>query len=172
MHPSALKSGKQFFEKYAIRGSIVEIGSCVVGGGSLRDVSPAGCKYLGLDICEGPGVDVAMPDPYSFPILDGCADCVVCSSVFEHVEFFWLTFLEMVRVVKVGGLIYANAPSNGIVHGYPVDCWRFYPDAGQALAKWALRSGLPVEVVETWIGPPDGADSARWEDWVCVWRKL
>ena len=171
MHPSALRNGKNFFDKYSIGGSIVEIGSRGEGGGSLRGVAPVGCSYVGLDIHEGPGVDVVMYDPYEFPLLDGSFDCVVCSSVFEHVEFFWLTFVEMVRVCKPGGYIYANAPSNGIVHRCPVDCWRFYPDAGVALARWAYRQGYPVEVVETWIGPPDEEDPARWADWVCVWRK-
>ncbi|MFP4076345.1 MAG: hypothetical protein ACLFTD_07650 [Halochromatium sp.] len=47
----------------------------------------------------------------------------------------------MLRVVKRGGLIYLNAPSNGSYHGYPFDHWRFYPDAGRALASWSERVG-------------------------------
>jgi hypothetical protein len=45
----------------------------------------------------------------------------------------------MARVVKSGGFIYLNAPSNGYVHNHPLDIWRFYPDAGIALEKWAKK---------------------------------
>lgn len=170
MHATAMKYGKQFFDKYAPFQTIVEVGSMIVAGGSLRDVAPRCLNYLGVDCAPGEGVDVVADDPYLLPVCDGYADAVVSSSTFEHAEFFWLTFLEMCRVCKSGGYIYVNSPSNGYVHRHPVDCWRFYPDAGQALTNWAKRNGVKLELLETFIGEPD-EDVAHWEDFVGVWRK-
>ena len=176
MHTTAMKYGREFFEKYGAPGwKIVEIGSQEVEGqgqreGALRQAAPERSEYIGVDMAAGLGVDVVADDPYSLPFNYGMADAVVSSSTFEHVDFFWLTFLEMCRICKPGGYIYLNSPSNGPVHRHPVDCWRFYPDAAQALTKWADYGGYQLEVVETFIGEPD-PDRAHWEDWVCVWRK-
>ena len=48
-----------------------------------------------------------------------------------------MTFKEMCRIVKPTGYIYVNAPSAGPYHMYPGDNWRFYSDAGHALAYWS-----------------------------------
>ena len=170
MHPSAMNFAAQFFTRYAPH-EIVEIGSYDLCGGPMRSVAPPGCSYIGMDLVGGNGVDIVMTDPYTIPLPDSCVDATVSTSTFEHIEFPWLTFLEMVRVVRVGGLVYVNAPSNGPYHRHPTDCWRYYLDAGPAFAKWAIRNGLHVEVVETFIGEPDGGDPEGWKDWVCVWRR-
>lgn len=176
MHDSALKHVKNFFYLYVKPGStIVEVGSQIVEGqalrcGSMRQVAPQNCTYIGLDSCVGFGVDLVMEDPYSIPLEAECADAVVSSSTFEHVPLFWLTFLEMCRVLKPGGYLYVCAPSNGRVHRYPVDCWRFYPDAGDALTEWAKRKGYDLTLLESFIGHPDPGPS-KWEDFVSVWRK-
>ncbi|MFL5257242.1 MAG: methyltransferase domain-containing protein, partial [Rhodopila sp.] len=88
------------------------------------------------------------------PLASGVADAVVTSSAFEHDVCFWDTFLELVRILRPGGLLYVNVPSNGAFHRYPLDCWRFYPDAGVALARWACRRGLQIALVESFIGQP------------------
>lgn len=74
----------------------------------------------------------------------------------------------MVRVLRPGGLIYLNSPSNGDFHRYPVDCWRFYPDSGVALQNWARRQGQNVTLVESFIGETmDGI----YNDFVAVFVK-
>lgn len=170
MHPSAMEAARVFFEKYQPY-DIVEIGSYDLCGGPMRSAAKHPCFYVGMDLCPGNGVDKVMADPYVIPAAGGTYDAAVSTSTFEHIEFFWLSFLEMVRVVKVGGLIYINAPSNGPYHRHPNDCWRYYLDAGPALAKWANRNGYNVEVLETAIGEPDGGNPDGWKDWMCVWRK-
>ena len=170
MHYTAMNYGKHFFEKYGPFRNVIEVGSMVVAGGSLREVATEGCNYVGIDCDVGPGVDIVATDPYAFPTVSNVADAVVSSSTFEHADFFWLTFLEMCRICKPGGYIYINVPSNGYVHRHPVDCWRFYPDAAQALTKWAARNGYSLECIESFIGEPD-PDIAHWEDFVGIWRK-
>lgn len=172
MHPSAMEFARIFFDKYRPE-SVVEIGSYDLCGGPMRSAATYGYRsYVGMDLMPGNGVDKVMSDPYLIPAPRGWFDAAVSTSTFEHVEFPWLLFLEMVRVVKPGGLVYINAPSNGPYHRHPVDCWRYYLDAGQAFAKWANRNGYSVEVLETGIGEPDGGDPGGWRDWWAVWRKL
>ena len=177
MHQSALHFGKAFFDTYLSRVApselfVVDVGSLNVNG-SLRQFAPPGSRYVGADFAEGAGVDVVLTDPYRLPFESGSVDAVVCSSVFEHSEFFWLLFVECLRIVKSDGLVYISAPSNGMVHRYPIDCWRFYPDAGHALVNWARRQGQPALLLESFIapkiGPIDG--EGMWNDFVAVFLK-
>lgn len=145
MHRSAMSNAKLFFDTYAGAASncrLLDIGSQNVNG-SLHDVCPKHIEYVGVDFVNGKGVDVVLSDPYHFPFEDNSADIVVSSSCFEHSEMFWVLFLEILRVMKPSGLFYLNVPSNGAFHRYPVDCWRFFPDSGQALVTWAKMSGYP-----------------------------
>jgi SAM-dependent methyltransferase len=107
-----------------------------------------GWRYHGLDLAEGPNVDVRLDDPWLFPLDDNAYDAVISGQMLEHNEFFWLTFLEMARVLKMGGLMIHIAPSRGIEHRDPQDCWRFYRDGMTALARWA---GLDcIEATTDW----------------------
>jgi SAM-dependent methyltransferase len=147
---------------------IVEIGSQDVNG-TLRDVAPPGCEYVGIDFVEGKGVDVVLDDPYKLPLEDESADIVLSSSCFEHSEMFWLVFLEIMRVLKARGLFYLNAPSNGQIHRYPVDCWRFYPDSGSARATWAKRNGINAALLESYTSCQ--TRDYYWNDFVAVFVK-
>ena len=147
---------KSFFDSYAKKFSIdsavnvIDIGSQDVNG-SLREVCPANFNYIGLDFQNARGVDIVLTDPYSLPLEDNSVDIVLSSSCFEHSEMFWLVYLEIMRVLKPHGLFYLNAPSSGTFHRYPVDCWRFYPDSGLALVKWANRNGHNAGLLESYI---------------------
>lgn len=173
MHQSAKFYGQQFFNVYCAENwiedfTIVDIGSQDING-SLREVAPDSANYIGLDFAEGVGVDLVIDDPYCLPIPDSTVDMVVSSSCFEHAEFFWLSFLEIARVLKPGGFIYLNSPSNGKFHRYPVDCWRFYPDSGEALAAFARRSGCQISLCESFVGARSEEDN--WNDFVAIFTK-
>lgn len=176
MHPSALNFGKLFFHTYcsALQGAVVhDVGAQNVNG-SLRDVLPPHLGYVGIDFVAGNGVDIVLADPYKLPFADASLDVIVCSSCFEHSQFFWLIFLEMMRVLKPHGLLYLNVPSNGSIHRYPVDCWRFYPDSGRALEAWAARNNTPTQLLESFTGDrsPDSYQSGgAWHDFVAVFVK-
>ena len=170
MHDTAMEFGKLFFETYAKKAkgqSIVDIGAQDFNG-SLRSVAPQGCKYTGVDFVNGKGVDVVITDPYSLPFEDNSFDFCVSSSCFEHSEFFWLLFNEIMRILKPNGILYINVPSNGNVHRFPVDCWRFYPDSGIALQNWGRRSGYGTILLESFTGKQkrDG-----WNDLIAVFLK-
>jgi SAM-dependent methyltransferase len=166
MHPSAMQNCIRFFETYGNykdAGLILDIGSQNVNG-SLKDAVPNKFEYVGLDFQAAPGVDVVLTDPYKLPFEDKSADIILTSSCLEHSEMFWLTFLEMARVIKPDGLIYLNVPSAGEYHSYPVDCWRFQIDASKALMNWANREGYPTVLLEAYT---DG--DKPWHDMVAIY---
>jgi predicted SAM-dependent methyltransferase len=171
MHDTAFRYGQIFYNAYISKTQnvqIIEIGSQNVNGG-LRDIFQTPyTHFVGLDFIEGPGVDRVLDDPYRLPYDINTVDVLLCSSVLEHCEMFWVMFLEMVRVVKPGGLIYINVPSNGDFHRWPVDCWRFYPDSGKALEKWARHNGHDIVMMESFVG---NQDQDIWNDFVVVFCK-
>jgi SAM-dependent methyltransferase len=170
MHDSARENGKNFFEIYTSSFTekelkIVEVGSQNVNG-SLKSSAPENCEYIGLDFEEGRGVDIVLKDAYSFPLEDNSVDIVVSSSCFEHAELFWLTYLEIMRILKPKGIFYLNVPTQGHYHGYPADCWRFYPDSGKALISWGKRNNYNNVLLESYVDPME-----EWNDFVGVFLK-
>jgi len=175
MHPTAMTTGKLFFNcysKYFVSNGttkILEIGSLNVNG-SLREVSPSTFEYVGIDFENGNGVDIVISDPYELPFEDNSFEIIVSSSVFEHSEMFWLLYVEIMRVLKPRGLLYINAPSNGPFHRYPVDCWRFYPDSGSALIKWGKKNGINNFLLESFTCDQLN-NAAGWNDYVAIFLK-
>jgi len=164
MHNSALRTAKLFFDNYYLPKDksllVCEIGSQVyrypICPYSLRDVAPKNSVYVGVDFCEGEGVDLVLEDPYKYPFEDNTFDFLVTSSCFEHSEMFWLSFLEGLRVLKPSGVMYCNMPaSNMPYHRFPVDCWRFFPDSGKALEKWGNYNNINVKLLESYIVKPN-----------------
>ncbi|WP_211230908.1 methyltransferase domain-containing protein [Chitinilyticum aquatile] len=147
--------------------SILDIGSYDVNGSYRPVFDRPGWQYRGVDLAAGPNVDLVLESPYRLPLASRSVDVVVSGQAFEHVPFFWLSWLEMVRVVKPGGHIFLIAPSRGPEHRYPEDCWRFYPDGFQALAAWGRVHALSIHTDWT---PHHDADSALWGDTVGVFQ--
>ena len=166
MHETAYTNGMLFFQKYCsifLKESIVvDFGSYDVNG-TLKPIFNK-FKYIGIDMSEGPNVDIVC-DSKKTPLNDNYADIIISSSCFEHDNMFWLTFLEMCRILKNGGLIYINAPSEGFYHGFPGDCWRFYKDSWKALADWAKMNNYNIELIENYIDP-----NGIWKDSVGIFK--
>lgn len=169
VHLTAMQTGELFFDAYwqSSFNRILDVGSRDVNG-SLRSVAPVGATYIGIDVAEGPGVDQVIDDSYVYPFPDGHFDCVVSTSCWEHDPMFWLTFLECCRVLSGSGFLYVNAPSSGTYHGFPLDHWRFYPDAGLALEQWGKRMKQPVRFLESFI---IGQGINHMNDYVMVFTK-
>jgi SAM-dependent methyltransferase len=141
--------------------TVLDVGGANVNG-SYRDVfvDPK-IHYVAADLAAAEGVDIVLDDPYHIPAPDGSFDLVISGQTFEHCEFFWLAFQEMVRVVKDDGFVFLIAPSSGPIQRYPVDCYRFYPDAYAALARYA-RCHLEA----CWLD-----ERGPWNDLVGVFRR-
>jgi hypothetical protein len=147
--------------------AVLDVGGQDVNG-TLRSAAPESWRFVSADMTSGKGVDVVLDDPYKLPFSDGEFDAVISTSCFEHDACFWLSFLEMLRVTNVGGYVYLNAPSGGLVHRYPIDAWRFYPDASVALVDWARRSGMEATLCESFVGD---AAADGWRDFVAIFRR-
>ena len=106
MHPAA----RQFLAralclKANIR-AVVELGSLDINGG-VRDLLPAGASYIGIDIQDGPGVDVVADAARYRPPAP--PDLVLCLEVLEHTSKAPAILRNAVRMLAPGGLIVVTA---------------------------------------------------------------
>ncbi|MBI1889904.1 MAG: methyltransferase domain-containing protein [Burkholderiales bacterium] len=179
MHSSSMDKMRAFRDKYlapkqneALR--IIDIGAQEVHeNGSYKPLFKdfTNWKYQGVDMVAGNNVDIVLQDPYDWKQIDSnSVDVVISGQAFEHIEFFWITMLEVARVLRPGGICCIIAPSGGYEHRYPVDCWRFYPDGFTALAKYARLD--PVEVYTQWedLSAYDPGTNC-WHDSVLIAKK-
>lgn len=168
MHDTAYQIGGLVMASYlpSSPAKILEIGAQNVNG-SLRDHAPRNAEYIGLDFEAGEGVDIVVTGIDDWNVPDAHFDMVMASSVFEHDKAFWKTFLAMCRKAKPGGHLYISAPSNGTVHRYPQDYWRFYPDSGLALEQWARSEGFDLTLVESFVAE---REAEVWNDFCAVFR--
>lgn len=171
MHTSSLEHVRRLVNKYLDKQRpthVIDIGSYDVNGSYKPLFNQPMWSYTGVDLSPGPNVDIVLTSPYRLPIASHSVDIVVSGQAFEHIEFFWLTWLEICRVLKPGGMVFLLAPSRGPEHRYPQDCWRFYPDGFAALAKYGDLELL--EVSTDWQAHP-AEDSSAWGDTVGAFRQ-
>jgi SAM-dependent methyltransferase len=176
MHYSAYSNAEKFYHNYCEKNienkKILDVGSYDVNG-TMKPIFEKG-DYVGLDMEAGPNVDVVGVS-HDIPFEKDEFDIVISSSCFEHDDMFWISFQEMCRVLKPGGYMYIQAPSNGPYHGWPGDNWRFYIDSWKALEKWGKRLGYNIELVEHYIDtvtPPSQSEGNRiWNDSIGIFRK-
>jgi ubiquinone/menaquinone biosynthesis C-methylase UbiE len=170
MHNSAYKNAENFYNKYCDNiesKTVLDVGSCDVNG-SMKPIFSKAKQYTGLDQCNGKNVDV-VGSSHNLPFGDNSYDIIISSSCFEHDDMFWVTFIEMCRVLKPNGLLYIQAPSNGPYHAHPVDNWRFYKDSWKALEKWAKKNNYNLNMLEGFVDPnTDGI----WNDSIGIYRKV
>lgn len=175
MHQSSLEKMTAFRQQYlagkessALR--ICDLGSQDVNGSYRPLFSEQAWTYVGLDMAPGNNVDVVLRTPYVWrEVASNSADVVISGQAFEHIKYFWITMLEIARVLKPGGVCCILAPSSGPEHRYPVDCWRFYPDGMTSLADFAQMEVLEAKTQWESLGYADCSDS--WHDSMLVCRK-
>lgn len=171
MHKSSMDHMRSLVAEYLSADeslSVMDLGSYDVNGSYRELFDNPRWSYTGLDASDGPGVDVVLKDPYKFPFGRNTFNVAVSGQAFEHVNYFWLTFMEIMRVLKKGGVFFLIAPSRGPEHRFPQDCWRFYPDGYRALAAYG---GCELLQVSTDWDPHPDPDSSHWGDTVGVFRK-
>lgn len=148
MHQSSLEKMIFFKKKYLNIDSplfILDLGSLDLNGSHSLWFDIAPWVYQGLDVTPGKNVDIVLKDPYCWKeIKSNSVDVLISGSTFEHIKFFWITILEIARVLKPGGLCCIIAPAEGPEHNYPIDCWRFLPAGFFALADFARLFVLEV----------------------------
>src|SRR5262245_27514324 len=150
---------------------VLDVGSMDLNGSYRVLFDDPRWQYTGVDLEPGNGVDVVLVSPYDWKAIPSHSfDIVISGQAFEHIEFPWITALQVTRVLVQGGLFCMIVPSGGYEHRFPVDCWRYYPDGVKALAGWADLEAVSASTA--WVPRrPYADDSADWADTVLVARK-
>lgn len=108
--------------------SIIEIGSYNVNG-SLRpyieSLSPS--EYIGVDVLDGPGVDmVCRAENLMDHFPADRFDIVLSTEMIEHVKDWRKVLSNIKRLCKPNGIIMITTRSLGFrYHGHPHDYWRY-----------------------------------------------
>lgn len=120
--------------KDKLQGRVIEIGSYNVNG-SVRDVIDVA---VGVDMREGPGVDLVCPVE-SLDLPPESFDACVSTDTLEHVKD-WRGFVRKTwELVKPGGwLVMTMAHQRKGRHAYPDDYWRMTPENISAIYPGAL----------------------------------
>jgi SAM-dependent methyltransferase len=79
---------------------------------------------VNLDLFPGDQVDIA-GDALQLPLAPASVDTVICTGVLEHLPDPSAAVLEIVRVLKPGGRVYAETPFMQTYHASPGDYHRW-----------------------------------------------
>jgi SAM-dependent methyltransferase len=129
MHPSVIDFAKQVLtEEIVVGATVLEVGSLDVNG-SVRSYVQSLCPemYVGVDMQEGPGVDLTVDCERLVEEMGGDAwDLVISTEMLEHVEDWRTCIRQMAWAVAPGGLLLLTTRSPGFpYHPFPIDKWRF-----------------------------------------------
>ena len=87
--------------------------------------SPYADKYVGVDMVEGPKVDIVADISKGLPFQSGTYDTVICTEMLEHTPYPRESIREISRVVRTNGHIILSSPFTHKLHGEPYDYYRF-----------------------------------------------
>lgn len=106
---------KEIFPEFFTNKKVLGIGTFDVCGS--EDSFFYNCDYQGLDIGEGPGVDIVCPaQDYNAP--DEYYDVIISCECFEHNPFYKETINNAYRMLKSNGLfLFTCATTGRPVHG-------------------------------------------------------
>ena len=142
MHPQSMLEMKAFAKSHTTKKSkVLDIGSLGVNG-SYKELF--GKDYTGLDIVDGPNVDVVADKPYSWPLKDASFDVVVSGQALEHMEFPEKAMVEIKRVLVADGKACIIAPSAGPFPAKPKDLTDRHRFSKKAFTKLATDAGFKI----------------------------
>jgi SAM-dependent methyltransferase len=113
---------------------VLVIGGATVGEGIETLYREAGIKIVAFDIYRSSHTQL-VADAHSIPLADGIVDGVWIQAVLEHVLAPEQVVREIFRVLRPGGLVYAETPFMQQVHEGPYDFMRF-TESGH---RWLFR---------------------------------
>jgi SAM-dependent methyltransferase/uncharacterized protein YbaR (Trm112 family) len=108
----------------AERPRVLVIGGSIVGAGLESLVDDPGIELLETDVALGPRTQLIC-DAHDIPFRDETFDGVILQAVLEHVLDPSRCVAEVHRVLRPGGLVYADTPFMQQVHGREFDFTRF-----------------------------------------------
>jgi len=158
MHTQVLEYIHEQFNKFnrpETTWDVLEIGSLNINGSVREILQPHASTYLGIDMQEGPGVDlVASGAEFYAPEI---FNIVVCCEVFEHTPA-WRDIIKQAYInLKPGGMFIATMagigrPPHSAIDENPIRDWEHYEnidanDLNKAL--WMFSRDKEVSIKDT-----------------------
>ncbi len=146
-----------------LAGPILEVGSHDYGNTqNVRELFD-GQTYVGLDMIDGPGVDIALDLTRPFDEIDAALDgrrfgTILCFSVMEHCDQPFAMAENMTRLLADDGVLVLSVPFAWKFHGYPSDYWRFTHEGIKKLfpnLHFDDNEGIVFHTFEGDVGPID-----------------
>jgi SAM-dependent methyltransferase len=116
---------------------VVELGSA---GGITKLLYP---KILTTDVRKQEGVDYVLNEDFSLPFLDESVDLIVAKDVLHHISDPQAHFLEIARVLKLGGSVVYADPNWNMVSKLVFTF--FHPEVfDDKQTEWKFNSSDPM----------------------------
>jgi len=137
---------------------ILEIGSREVTGKSDARSRFSNAEYIGFDFYPGPNVDVVGDAHKLSKYFDGQRfDIIYTSACFEHFAMPWVVAEEIVKLLKLGGVVFVETHFSYSSHERP---WHFFQFSDMAL-RVLFSPTMGIECIEAGMSNPiDGRFSA------------
>lgn len=103
---------------------VLVLGGSILGEGMAPLLDQASVELVETDISFGPRT-MLICDAHSIPFADETFDAIIVQAVLEHVVDPYRCVSEIHRVMKTGGVVYAETPFIQQVHGGRYDFTRF-----------------------------------------------
>jgi len=121
--------------------NVLEIGSLDINGSVRPMFKPFQSNYVGIDMQEGPGVDIVV-DAAKFINFEAY-DVIVCAEVFEHTPMWPQIVQNSYNNLVDGGIFIATMAGEGryphsAIDEHPIRDWEHYSNIGW----WELKQTL------------------------------
>lgn len=150
---------------------VLEVGSYDVNG-SVRPLVEAHhpATYVGVDVEDGPGVDLVVDcHGLAEAVGAGTFDVVLSTEMLEHVTDWRTCVAQMCEVVKPGGILLLTTRSPGFpYHPFPQDTWRYTVTAMNGILREAKM--VPWQILPDPEAPGVFARAHKPLRWVAPWR--
>ncbi len=122
---------------------VLVLGASIEGWGMSAFLRSTALEIVESDVSFGPRTQIVI-DAHCIPYCDESFDCVIAQAVLEHVVDPQRCVEEIYRVLRPGGLVYAETAFMQQVHGGPYDFTRFTRSGHRRLFRHfsELASGM------------------------------
>ncbi|CAB4159118.1 Glycosyltransferase Aah/TibC [uncultured Caudovirales phage] len=123
------------FPEYFRGKKVLDIGSLDINGSNHFFLDS--CNYIGLDVGEGPNVDVVQV-AHLYDAPDNYFDLIISTEVFEHDMFYQKSIQNIIRMLKPGGAFIFTCASTG------------RPEHGTRQSDGSSAAPLLINISEEW----------------------
>jgi hypothetical protein len=103
-------------------------------------------EYIGVDLIDGEDVDVVADiHQLATTIGEEMCDIIITCSTFEHVKYPHLAAHQVLKTLRLGGLLYLHTVQTFPLHGFPQDYFRFSREGLASL----FGTKMGFEIIET-----------------------